>query len=159
MCSVLRACAFFFLLIRRPPRSTLFPYTTLFRSSVGARVAMTLLNISAVEGLQPLVRDLARCINDATASNTPFDSNRLAHVRTAFLATAAGDVRPLIDLYDLCEELQGLCTDLEILEEGEQAPVAALREAAAQLLKFVEPQEEVTKIFASSSPDSAEPSS
>src|SRR3712207_7541781 len=27
---------FFFLMIRRPPRSTLFPYTTLFRSEVGA---------------------------------------------------------------------------------------------------------------------------
>src|SRR3712207_7403199 len=26
---------FFFLMIRRPPRSTLFPYTTLFRSAVG----------------------------------------------------------------------------------------------------------------------------
>src|SRR5437660_9092597 len=26
---------FFFLMIRRPPRSTLFPYTTLFRSIVG----------------------------------------------------------------------------------------------------------------------------
>src|SRR3712207_6963178 len=26
---------FFFLMIRRPPRSTLFPYTTLFRSPVG----------------------------------------------------------------------------------------------------------------------------
>src|SRR3712207_8870965 len=26
---------FFFLMIRRPPRSTLFPYTTLFRSVVG----------------------------------------------------------------------------------------------------------------------------
>src|SRR2546423_11945373 len=26
----------FFLMIRRPPRSTLFPYTTLFRSSTGA---------------------------------------------------------------------------------------------------------------------------
>src|SRR5262245_64607382 len=26
-------CLFFFLIIRRPPRSTLFPYTTLFRSS------------------------------------------------------------------------------------------------------------------------------
>src|SRR2546430_16386065 len=25
-------CGFFFLMIRRPPRSTLFPYTTLFRS-------------------------------------------------------------------------------------------------------------------------------
>src|SRR5437867_10744583 len=32
-------CLFFFLMIRRPPRSTLFPYTTLFRSAVGARVA------------------------------------------------------------------------------------------------------------------------
>src|SRR2546422_5388908 len=28
---------FFFLMIRRPPRSTLFPYTTLFRSPVGGR--------------------------------------------------------------------------------------------------------------------------
>src|SRR5256885_10718578 len=27
---------FFFLMIRRPPRSTLFPYTTLFRSSTGS---------------------------------------------------------------------------------------------------------------------------
>ena len=27
---------FFFLMIRRPPRSTLFPYTTLFRSSAPA---------------------------------------------------------------------------------------------------------------------------
>src|SRR3712207_8379246 len=27
-----RCCVFFFLMIRRPPRSTLFPYTTLFRS-------------------------------------------------------------------------------------------------------------------------------
>ena len=26
-------CVFFFLMIRRPPRSTLFPYTTLFRSN------------------------------------------------------------------------------------------------------------------------------
>src|SRR2546427_3200368 len=29
---------FFFLMIRRPPRSTLFPYTTLFRSQAGARL-------------------------------------------------------------------------------------------------------------------------
>src|SRR5437899_6210090 len=28
---------FFFLMIRRPPRSTLFPYTTLFRSVFGTR--------------------------------------------------------------------------------------------------------------------------
>src|SRR2546425_3941891 len=35
-------CSFFFLMIRRPPRSTLFPYTTLFRShSVKYSVAST----------------------------------------------------------------------------------------------------------------------
>src|SRR4051812_49953813 len=34
MCSLFLCplCFFFFLMIRRPPRSTLFPYTTLFRS-------------------------------------------------------------------------------------------------------------------------------
>src|SRR3989339_1399877 len=31
-CPRLSLCFFFFLMIRRPPRSTLFPYTTLFRS-------------------------------------------------------------------------------------------------------------------------------
>src|SRR3712207_7289623 len=30
--------SFFFLMIRRPPRSTLFPYTTLFRSAASSRV-------------------------------------------------------------------------------------------------------------------------
>src|SRR5438132_2558462 len=30
--------SFFFLMIRRPPRSTLFPYTTLFRSEVMEKV-------------------------------------------------------------------------------------------------------------------------
>ena len=33
---------FFFLMIRRPPRSTLFPYTTLFRSLHDIAAAMTL---------------------------------------------------------------------------------------------------------------------
>src|SRR2546422_5071052 len=33
---------FFFLMIRRPPRSTLFPYTTLFRSRTSVRAAVPL---------------------------------------------------------------------------------------------------------------------
>src|SRR6202790_5703361 len=33
-CLWILACFFFFLMIRRPPRSTLFPYTTLFRSTL-----------------------------------------------------------------------------------------------------------------------------
>src|SRR5687768_18347612 len=35
---IVHVSLFFFLMIRRPPRSTLFPYTTLFRSS-GAGIA------------------------------------------------------------------------------------------------------------------------
>src|SRR6478672_6186420 len=37
---------FFFLMIRRPPRSTLFPYTTLFRSTLAWKVVMALTNSS-----------------------------------------------------------------------------------------------------------------
>src|SRR5712664_4736698 len=45
LCRSLRlsvSCCFFFLMIRRPPRSTLFSYTTLFRSKTdrGCRVAL-----------------------------------------------------------------------------------------------------------------------
>src|SRR2546426_4460989 len=42
---------FFFLMIRRPPRSTLFPYTTLFRSRMKLKL--------------PLVFVLAICLVDA----------------------------------------------------------------------------------------------
>src|SRR5438132_2861505 len=40
-------CFFFFLMIRRPPRSTLFPYTTLFRSEAGDEQTLQL------AGLEP----------------------------------------------------------------------------------------------------------
>src|SRR5438874_4591225 len=45
---------FFFLWLRRPPRSTLFPYTTLFRSGLGGR--------HGVQGRG--VDDLVRCLPD-----------------------------------------------------------------------------------------------
>src|SRR2546426_2950704 len=38
---------FFFLMIRRPPRSTLFPYTTLFRSADVELSALALITLSA----------------------------------------------------------------------------------------------------------------
>src|SRR5688572_32626760 len=57
-------CVFFFLMLRRPPRSTLFPYTTLFRSDpeaaqFGARRRLTRSEFDAtvadqVERSQPL---------------------------------------------------------------------------------------------------------
>src|SRR3989449_3762203 len=44
-----RVFLFFFLMIRRPPRSTLFPYTTLFRSRM-----IVLFDLSAKYGALPL---------------------------------------------------------------------------------------------------------
>src|SRR2546422_11465182 len=44
---------FFFLMIRRPPRSTLFPYTTLFRSlKLDPNNASCLFNLGFIEGRQ-----------------------------------------------------------------------------------------------------------
>src|SRR4051812_32064967 len=60
---------FFFLMIRRPPRSTLFPYTTLFRSTAAARrlarglpreVATAAGRLCLVDPDDPAVRELAR---------------------------------------------------------------------------------------------------
>src|SRR5262249_58093389 len=52
--------AFFFLMIRRPPRSTLFPYTTLFRSTTPV-IAGDSFEMDAVGALRlsPLRRGLA----------------------------------------------------------------------------------------------------
>src|SRR5438105_7579648 len=46
-------CVFFFLLLRRPPRSTLFPYTTLFRSGRGPRRTARALPRAAGPGDEP----------------------------------------------------------------------------------------------------------
>src|SRR5258708_15438280 len=57
-CTCLARChpfLFFFLMIRRPPRSTLFPYTTLFRSGYFLETRLLLL-----QG-PPLLDTLPRC--------------------------------------------------------------------------------------------------
>src|SRR3712207_7800898 len=40
---------FFFLMIRRPPRSTLFPYTTLFRSQAAAQQGVYVIGVDQDE--------------------------------------------------------------------------------------------------------------
>src|SRR3712207_6848076 len=42
--------SFFFLMIRRPPRSTLFPYTTLFRSRMSSETIELLRNTALPKG-------------------------------------------------------------------------------------------------------------
>src|SRR2546422_6921004 len=58
--------SFFFLMIRRPPRSTLFPYTTLFRSltvtPTAGQTGTTVISLTATDelGLRDTVTILAR---------------------------------------------------------------------------------------------------
>src|SRR2546423_3893761 len=67
---------FFFLMIRRPPRSTLFPYTTLFRSRHGLRVIARELLAAAGEighdavGLARGARDLVARAGERSEEHT-----------------------------------------------------------------------------------------
>src|SRR5690348_18099200 len=65
----------FFSRIRRPPRSTLFPYTTLFRSDLPVRVLLGTLG-RQVPVAASLVRDLERLIGGggATAAAAPAEA-------------------------------------------------------------------------------------
>src|SRR4030065_1029653 len=60
-------CSFFFLMIRRPPRSTLFPYTTLFRSRSSTRWASTL--------SRPASRSRARAISRSEEHTSELQSH------------------------------------------------------------------------------------
>src|SRR5216684_5558710 len=51
---------FFFLMIRRPPRSTLFPYTTLFRSDCSRRPTAALFREFALGALHDAPPDAVR---------------------------------------------------------------------------------------------------
>src|SRR3989454_8478315 len=80
---------FFFLMIRRPPRSTLFPYTTLFRSyaanaAIGVAIQIFIVVIvfvmSVFSGMGVLVARFA-------GANQPEQVNRTVY--QAFLAAVA----------------------------------------------------------------------
>src|SRR5256885_9378022 len=56
----------FFLIIRRPPRSTLFPYTTLFRSGLGSAVVAT--SGRRLPSMMPLAYTATGAMSRITAS-------------------------------------------------------------------------------------------
>src|SRR2546426_3304426 len=63
---------FFFLMIRRPPRSTLFPYTTLFRSStpIARHAAIIALPTEAARS-RGAIATIAEPAPDSVAPNAP----------------------------------------------------------------------------------------
>src|SRR5271169_6993649 len=60
---------FFFLMIRRPPRSTLFPYTTLFRSRDQSDLALHFLSVFGHRETQQLDRKSTR-LNSSHGSSS-----------------------------------------------------------------------------------------
>src|SRR3989442_4359729 len=82
-----RCMFFFFLMIRRPPRSTLFPYTTLFRS-LGDGPELRRLGDLDVGGDLDRGRHGTVCSTRAAATRAPKDrkSTRLnsSHVRISY---------------------------------------------------------------------------
>src|SRR5947209_14599388 len=71
--------SFFFLLFRRPPRSTLFPYTTLFRSSP-----------SGVRAIRQLMRNVSR-------TSVPWSEPWRLRTRTVFICAALETLRQRLD--------------------------------------------------------------
>src|SRR3712207_7074246 len=117
---------FFFLLIRRPPRSTLFPYTTLFRSRgaafyvriyVAARVLIFLIHL----GLDPAGTDGV----DAHATPAPLGGQGPRQADKAVLARVvrcsvrdAEQPRHRADIHDApCAQPQHLSTELPARQE------------------------------------------
>src|SRR2546430_13327068 len=64
--------SFFFLMIRRPPRSTLFPYTTLFRSREGIRCPQ---QVPLALGGHPIRHSAARARSEEHTSELQSQSN------------------------------------------------------------------------------------
>src|SRR3712207_8219592 len=69
----------FFLVIRRPPRSTLFPYTTLFRSRVKVGIVGSRFQADCIAGSVKGIPDEAELV--AVASPTPGNAEALARDR------------------------------------------------------------------------------
>src|SRR3989454_1291812 len=67
--------SFFFLMIRRPPRSTLFPYTTLFRSAQGGLFTL-LTNVARLNGTPPPQRPCGR-VRTRDRKSTRLNSSHL----------------------------------------------------------------------------------
>src|SRR2546430_8123198 len=98
---------FFFLMIRRPPRSTLFPYTTLFRSAeLGARMFLV---GRREEPLRETWDEIQRTDRKSTRLNSSHSQNSYAvlclkkkkttHQPTATMRTSHTDLQLSVEVH------------------------------------------------------------
>jgi len=118
-------------------------YVTQFDGSgTGERGAMSVLNLNAADTLTRHVADLGQAILNVVDGTDKGAGERLAQIRGAFIGTAAGDVRPLVDLVDLSERLDDVCVDLR--ELSPHPTLEVLSAAARRLASFLAPGKETT---------------
>src|SRR3989449_8143839 len=82
---------FFFLMIRRPPRSTLFPYTTLFRSSLLVVAATAMLAAAPLKAENPLLEKWAGPYGGVP----PFDRVKVADFKPALETAMAENLKEI----------------------------------------------------------------
>src|SRR5258706_541660 len=71
---------FFFLMIRRPPRSTLFPYTTLFRSTLtGTDISNGFANVQTGTLTNGTSYTITARVTDAAGNQSLVSNNSSAH--------------------------------------------------------------------------------
>src|SRR3712207_7976121 len=130
-------------MIRRPPRSTLFPYTTLFRSfQTNASKTMTAFASYTVEKLKGIDVDGAWCFNQVGGLEIATTPERLADLhRKQGWATSWGveaqvvDVDECVRLHPLVDRdriLGGLHIPSDGLAKASRAVVALARRAEAR---------------------------
>src|SRR5499427_7690351 len=103
---------FFFLMIRRPPRSTLFPYTTLFRSMSGPTSALT----------------AATSCGEQTRPRAPAATARAASLRTASLI---GPAMPISSRSRSLSEVRTVTATILVSGSASTAALMAAEPAAA----------------------------
>ena len=76
-------------MIRRPPRSTLFPYTTLFRSQIAAEYISNMYDALILDARCPCCDEVDACDDECTFSeDCPTDAERMEYVRDALKVPA-----------------------------------------------------------------------
>jgi hypothetical protein len=105
-----------------------------FEEAVESRnVSLTLLDLQRARNIREHLTELTTTLS---AALTPAKGRQgiREQIADAFLDTAHGDVRPLIDLFDLCERLAGL-----EVSDDDREKAAALIDAANDFSNFLRP--------------------
>src|SRR3712207_7634696 len=97
---------FFFLMIRRPPRSTLFPYTTLFRSLGYGRIeylsSMIVAAIVLYAGITSLVESVKKIITPEEAEDRKSTRLNSSHANISYAVFCLKKKKTITDTKRLC---------------------------------------------------------